>query len=233
MKTRIREKQIKQKIKKILSSLGVRIKDLKWGTGYYWPSRSRAVSFRVQGIPDFLFGIWMVPSDGKLWYFGQFEDFIDKFRPTMVDYSMSDSEEFKKFLGSLLEDYQRRVIELLRDRNIDVGDYPEELSDQELWEKFQEDLRIRKFKRSHYDLSEEEYQEALREKSDFQEFLKSESLIDLWEWNRNKGVYWKIGNFSIFLKKNVSQEYIDYLADKMYELKYNLVARPNIYVSKI
>ena len=227
------------------------IKDLK-KRGFHpehikvWESRE-GMSFKISEAPDFLWGVWertMRTTDlskdypEKYAYFGQFKDFYDKFRPTMVDYSYTKFSEFVGFLEKFRTgDYIKRILELLKEGNMDVPVTVENKTDEEIMAEFRKLQEEEIFERSHFILTPEDYQKALSEKQEFIKYLESLGdmvLTVLWEANGSDGsgfyTCFHIGTFRVLLRDSTSKEIQDEVYQKMWELKYNCTFRPSLFV---
>lgn len=196
---------------------------------------------------DFLRGIWertwrttdfSKDYPEKYAYFGQFKDFYDKFRPTMVDYSYIKFSEFVNFLEKFRTgDYTKRIIELLKEGNMDVPVTVENKTDEEIMAEFRKLQEEEIFERSHFMLTPEDYQKALSEKQEFIKYLESLGdmvLTILWEENGSNGsgfyTCFHIGTFRVLLRDRTSKEIQDEVYQKMWNLKYNCTFRPSLFV---
>lgn len=211
-----------------------------------WESRE-GMSFKISEAPDFLWGIWertwrttdfSKDYPEKYAYFGQFKDFYDKFRPTLVDYSYIKFSEFVNFLEKFRTgDYTKRIIELLKEGNMDVPVTVENKTDEEIMAEFRKLQEEEIFERSHFMLTPEDYQKALSEKQEFIKYLESLGdmvLTVLWEANGSdgSGLYtcFHIGTFRVLLRDSTSKEIQNEVYQKMWELKYNCTFRPSLFV---
>lgn len=211
-----------------------------------WESRE-GMSFKISEAPDFLWGIWErtwrttdFPKDypEKYAYFGQFKDFYDKFRPTMVDYSYTKFSEFVDFLERFKTgNYIERIIELLKEGNMDVPVTVENKTDEEIMAEFRKLQEKKIFERSHFMLSPEDYQKALSEKQEFIKYLEGLGdvvLTVLWEANGSDGsgfyTCFHIGTFRVLLRDSTPKEIQEEVYQKMWELKYNCIFRPSLFV---
>ena len=211
-----------------------------------WESRE-GMSFKISEAPDFLWGIWertwrttdfSKDYPEKYAYFGQFKDFYDKFRPTMVDYSYTKFSEFVNFLEKFRTgDYTSRILELLKEGNMDVPVTVENKTDEEIMAEFRKLQEEKIFERSHFMLSPEDYQKALSEKQEFIKYLEGLGdmvLTVLWEANGSdgSGLYtcFHIGTFRVLLRDSTPEEIQNEVYQKMWELNYNCTFRPSLFV---
>lgn len=211
-----------------------------------WESRE-GMSFKISEAPDFLWGIWertwrttdfSKDYPEKYAYFGQFKDFYDKFRPTMVDYSYIKFSEFVNFLEKFRTgDYIKRIIEFLKEGNMDVPVTVENKTDEEILAEFRKLQEEKIFERSHFMLTPKGYQKALSEKQEFIKYLENLGdmvLTVLWEANGSDGSGFytccKIGIFRVLLKSDTPKEIQNEVYQRMWDLNYNCIFRPSLFV---
>lgn len=238
----MKRRETKKKIKKCLK----KIKELGFSFSRVSVSYDSCV-FEISELPDFLWGIWKrtwrttdfsKDYPEKYAYFGQFKDFYDKFRPTMVDYSYTKFSEFVNFLENFRTvDYTSRILELLKEGNMDVPVTVENKTDEEIMAEFRKLQEEEIFERSHFMLSPEDYQKALSEKQEFIKYLEGLGdmvLTVLWEANGSdgSGLYtcFHIGTFRVLLRDSTPNEIQNEVYQKMWELKYNCTFRPSLFV---
>lgn len=224
MKKRIEKKVWKRKFKKYIKSLGIKPKDLYInGTGAY---------FFLQKTPDLMWGIWDIPEEGYV-IFGQLKMFVDKFKPSAVDYVFRDPSEFLSFVQSY------SLPELLRKGNIDYdfmasSKIDPSLSDEEILAHYWKNYAIQKFENEHFGMNQEEWKEALKEKRDFELWVSSKLYVGKVEWcpqSRNKGytIHDVAGEFKVILNSGYTQEEADEIEGRMHMLRHCCIGRPKIY----
>ena len=132
----MKRKTTKKKIKKCLSQIEETL-----DYNFLWKKVSfDYCTFEIAEIPDFIWGIWMTKNYSiNPAFFGQFKWFYDKFRPSSVEYSYTNFNDFLDFIKTFKGRYKNRVIELIREGNFDYDgyltqkDYHAKQSDEELW----------------------------------------------------------------------------------------------------
>ena len=167
---------------------------------------------------------------------GQLKWFYDKFYPSRVDYSYTKFNKFLEFIYSFKDNYRLKLLHLLRKGNLDYEkQYSGDMSDDEIWADFKLNTEEAKFERTHFHLSRKEWEEALKEKEEFTNFLRNSDYIIRVYYNRNKSssgiqVCFRIGDFIVVCTPNAP---IEDLYDRMFRLRYNVLGRPKIYVGNI
>ena len=119
-------KQAAEKIFKFIESIGFKVRDIKYGDGYFIFDKGEdsVVHFRIKGLRGWLFGMWIDTNPDKLkkdfgeypavQLFCQHKDNIDKFKPSrsyfLIKLSLSDiadedyiygEYEIKQMLGMI------------------------------------------------------------------------------------------------------------------------------------
>ncbi len=95
----------------IIESNGFHVTSKKFGSGYFiYSLGSNAVChFKLKELPDFLFGIWLYDNN-KFEIFGQFELYLDKFKPSRNEVSKKTTlESFLEGIKFIQENHDRYI----------------------------------------------------------------------------------------------------------------------------
>ena len=233
----MKRKTTKKKIKKCLNQIEETL-----GYSFSWKKVSfDYCTFEIAEIPDFIWGIWMTKNYGiNPAFFGQLRWFYDKFRPSSVEYSYTNFNDFLDFIKTFKGRYKNRVIELIREGNFDYDgyltqkDYHAKQSDEELWAEYLRKSDDAKFERTHFGLTREDYQKAFAEKEDTIKFLKDSKYVTQAYYYKNGkdkySVYFRLGFFKVLLAECTPKEIRSDIYDKLWNLKYNTIGGPELYV---
>ncbi len=123
-------KEIRERVITSFSEYQYTVQDVKIGNSYYLFNlgEESVIHFKIKGCKRWLFGLWIVElSENKvrISLFGEYEDYIDKFKPTQtklsenveVDKNISD-EELEKKLEYLVWSIIYKQVEVIYGSNI-------------------------------------------------------------------------------------------------------------------